>query len=201
MLYSASPDDCARPRPTPPLFVAVGDNPARAFGMDARRPRRRARGQGRDGARRRGRPTAARRVFADLDFAWDPAWADGDCAAPGKRADKDGRAVLAHVRAGRGQGAGDRGDAAKAIGAEPEDSGCELLDAETAEFSYHELRKRDRPFVHAARSRATRRPVERAAYDATYKGVTDVLTLYLWRQPGLLPDPLGGARRADARTW
>ncbi len=26
-------------------------------------------------------------------------------------------------------------------------------------------------------------PVERAAYDAAYKGVTDVLTLYLWRKP------------------
>ena len=26
-------------------------------------------------------------------------------------------------------------------------------------------------------------PVERAAYDAAYKGVTDVLTLYLWRRP------------------
>ena len=26
-------------------------------------------------------------------------------------------------------------------------------------------------------------PVERAAYDAAYKGVTDILTLYLWRKP------------------
>ena len=26
-------------------------------------------------------------------------------------------------------------------------------------------------------------PVERAAYDAAYKGVTDALTLYLWRRP------------------
>ena len=26
-------------------------------------------------------------------------------------------------------------------------------------------------------------PVERAAYDASYKGVTDILTLYLWRKP------------------
>ena len=35
---------------------------------------------------------------------------------------------------------------------------------------------------HAARSRRPE-PVERAAYDAAYKGVTDVLTLYLWRKP------------------
>ena len=26
-------------------------------------------------------------------------------------------------------------------------------------------------------------PQERAAYDAAYKGVTDALTLYLWRKP------------------
>jgi phosphatidylglycerophosphate synthase len=58
----------------------------------------------------------------------------------------------------------------------------ELLDAETAELSYTELRKRDRPFV-LPLDPANPEPVERAAYDAAYKGVTDILTLYLWRKP------------------
>ena len=57
-----------------------------------------------------------------------------------------------------------------------------MLEAETAQLSYHELRKRDRPFV-LALDAADPEPVERAAYDAAYKGVTDVLTLYLWRRP------------------
>jgi hypothetical protein len=35
------------------------------------------------------------------------------------------------------------------------------------------------------------RAAERAAYDASYKGVTDILTLY--HGAGFLPDPLGGA--------
>jgi phosphatidylglycerophosphate synthase len=54
--------------------------------------------------------------------------------------------------------------------------------AETAELSYAELRKRERPFVMRLDA-ANPEPVERAAYDAAYKGVTDVLTLYLWRKP------------------
>jgi phosphatidylglycerophosphate synthase len=61
-------------------------------------------------------------------------------------------------------------------------SGLERIDAETAELSYAELRKRDRPFV-LPLDAADPVPVERAAYDASYKGVTDLLTLYLWRRP------------------
>ncbi|HJU77482.1 MAG TPA: CDP-alcohol phosphatidyltransferase family protein, partial [Sphingomicrobium sp.] len=61
-------------------------------------------------------------------------------------------------------------------------AGYDQLDAETAELSYAELRKRDRPFV-LPLDPANPEPVERAAYDAAYKGVTDILTLYLWRKP------------------
>ena len=56
------------------------------------------------------------------------------------------------------------------------------MDADTAAFSYRKLRKRDRPFVMRL-DPADPEPVERAAYDASYKGVTDILTLYLWRRP------------------
>ena len=88
---------------------------------------------------------------------------------------KDGVAVLAHVAAD--------GDAAAvqtvlAAGAIP--AGLEPLDAGTAEVSNEELRKRERPFV-LPLDPANPEPVERAAYDASYKGVTDALTLYLWR--------------------
>ena len=60
--------------------------------------------------------------------------------------------------------------------------GYEALDAETAELNNAELRKRERPFVMPL-DPGDPEPVERAAYDAAYKGVTDVLTLYLWRKP------------------
>ncbi len=60
--------------------------------------------------------------------------------------------------------------------------GYDTLDAETAELNYSELRKRERPFVLPLDPNDPE-PVERAAYDAAYKGVTDLLTLYLWRKP------------------
>jgi phosphatidylglycerophosphate synthase len=89
----------------------------------------------------------------------------------------DGEPVMAHVKA-------DSNPVAAAAGLEDYQivEGYELLAAETAELSYQELRKRERPFVMRLDERDPE-PVERAAYDAAYKGVTDVLTLYLWRRP------------------
>jgi phosphatidylglycerophosphate synthase len=58
----------------------------------------------------------------------------------------------------------------------------EQIDADVGDFSYRKLRKRERPFVMPL-DPADPELVERAAYDASYKGVTDALTLYLWRKP------------------
>ena len=83
--------------------------------------------------------------------------------------------MLAHVPAGDdGRGDACAGDVGRRA--------IESLAAETAELSYPELRKRERPFV-LPLDPANPEPVERAAYDAAYKGVTDALTLYLWRRP------------------
>jgi phosphatidylglycerophosphate synthase len=88
----------------------------------------------------------------------------------------DGEPVMAHV-------AGGSNVAAAAAGLEDHQvvEGYDLLASETAELSYSELRKRERPFVMLLDA-GDEEPVERAAYDAAYKGVTDVLTLYLWRK-------------------
>jgi len=85
--------------------------------------------------------------------------------------------VLLHVPAGEKAAA-----VAKALARGVVPDGYETLAAETAELNYAELRKRDRPFV-LPLDPSDPEPVERAAYDASYKGVTDVLTLYLWRKP------------------
>ena len=160
-----------------PLFVPVGSNPARVFGLSAEtRACRLAEKAGMEcgSEPQSGRPA----VFADLDFAWDPAW----LVAINNHADNaimlGDRAVLAHVSAGRDPGAI---RAAMESGAPWTGEGLERIDAETAELSYTELRKRDRPFV-LPLDPANATPVERAAYDASYKGVTDILTLYLWRR-------------------
>jgi phosphatidylglycerophosphate synthase len=160
------------------LFVPVGANPAHVFGLDAKtRACRLAAKAGMECADepQPGRPA----ILADLGFAWDPAWLNAIKNHPDNALMLGDRAVLAHVSAEQ--------DAAPMRAAMDSGSpwtgdGLEKIDAENAEISYTELRKRDRPFVMPL-DPADPVPVERAAYDASYKGVTDVLTLYLWRRP------------------
>jgi len=161
-----------------PLFIAVGDNPARAFAMAAN-ARADALGvkAGMEPATapQKGRAT----ILADLDFAWDPAWARAIARRPGTALVKDGRAVLVHLIAG----ADVEPVAAAMRDRRPFDAGgLKILDADRSELANHELRKRERPFVLPLIAGAED-AVERAAYDAAYKGVTDALTLYLWRRP------------------
>jgi phosphatidylglycerophosphate synthase len=160
------------------LFVPVGANPAHVFGLEARtRACRLAEKAGMECADEpvSGRPA----ILADLDYAWDPAWLNAIKNHPDNVLMLGNRAVLAHVSAER--------DASAIVAAMDSESawegdGLEKIDAESAEISYTELRKRDRPFV-LPLDPANPVLIERAAYDASYKGVTDFLTLYLWRRP------------------
>jgi len=167
------------PAPHPrPLFVTVGDNPARAFAMAAG-ARANALGlkAGMDPAT--GAAPARATVLADLDYAWDPAWARAIAQRPATALVKDGRAVLVHLVAGADvEGVADAMRERRPL----DPAGLTILDADHAELSNHELRKRERPFVLPLVAGAEEM-VERAAYDASYKGVTDALTLYLWRRP------------------
>ena len=160
-----------------PLFVPVGESDACLFGQPAgERAKRLAANAGLAIADEA--PGEAPVLLGNLAFAWDPAWLKELARRPGATLIKDGRAVLAHVPAT------DRERVAEAMrmGAPVPGGEHELLDADTAELSYFELRKRERPFV-LPLAAGNSREVERAFYDAAYKGVTDVLTLYLWRRP------------------
>jgi phosphatidylglycerophosphate synthase len=159
-----------------PVFVPLGDNAARPFGMDSReRARRLAANAGLECA---DSPEAGRAaLLASMSYAWDPAWLKAMAKQPGKVLMLNGKPVMAHVPAD-----GDADAAAKAVDAGEPLKGYIAVDAETAEINYFELRKRERPFVMPLDPNDPE-PVERAAYDAAYKGVTDVLTLYLWRKP------------------
>ena len=153
--------------PPKPLFVPVGSSPARLFGMDVRtRACRLATNAAFDCADAR-QPERATLV-ASLDYAWDPAWLKVMANRPSSVLTLNGEPVLAHVAPGQP--------------AELTVEGLEPVPAETTEISYAELRKRDRPFVLRI-DPDNPVVVERAAYDAAYKGVTDLLTLYLWRRP------------------
>lgn len=159
-----------------PLFVPIGDNPARPFGtpaheracrlatnagfecVDAAQPRRAA-------------------LLASMAYAWDPAWLKVLAGQSRTVMTLDGKPVMANVPAD-----GDAAAVASALESGADIAGYHALPAETAELSYAALRKRERPFV-LPLDRDNPEPVERASYDAAYKGVTDALTLYLWRKP------------------
>src|SRR5689334_24488966 len=80
-------------------FVPVGDNPARAFGIDARdRACRLATNAGFEcaDAPAPGRPA----LLASLAYAWDPAWLRAMRTRPGTVLVCDGKPVMAHVADG-----------------------------------------------------------------------------------------------------
>jgi phosphatidylglycerophosphate synthase len=160
----------------PLLFVPVGTNDARPFGMPAReRACRLAANAGFECAEE---PEPGRAMLlADMRFAWDPAWLNAMRTRPGTMLTLEGEPVMVHVPVHANLAA-----ATAAIENRELADDYEPLPAETAELSYAELRKRERPFVMPLDPEDTE-PVERAAYDAAYKGVTDLLTLYLWRKP------------------
>jgi phosphatidylglycerophosphate synthase len=160
----------------PPTFVPVGTSSARLFGMDARsRACRLADNAGFPSADAAEPGRGA--LLASLDYAWDPAWLKAMAGRPGAVLTLGGKPVLAHVAGG-----GDAEAAARALADGGSLDGLEPVPSESAELSYFELRKRERPFV-LPLDPANPEPVERAAYDGAYKGVTDLLTLYLWRRP------------------
>ena len=161
---------------TPLLFIPVGDNAARPFGMAAKdRACRLATNAGFECAEE---PIAGRSaLLASMGYGWDPLWLKEMRARPNSVLTLVGKPVLSHVAAGT--------DAAATLAAiangEPI-TGFETIAAENAELTNNVLRKRERPFV-LPLDPADPEPVERAAYDGAYKGVTDALTLYLWRKP------------------
>lgn len=166
----------------PMLFVPVGKQPARLYGLAAEvRAYRVAANMGLAPGQQDHLGDEGERgtILSDLDFAWDPAWLQEMKGRPNSLLLMDGRPVLGHCT-----NAIDRAKVLEVMrqGARWSDSGMEIIDPDNAEVTYHALRKRDRPFVMPL-SVDNARDVERALYDASYKGVTDLLTLYLWRRP------------------
>ncbi|GAA4033324.1 CDP-alcohol phosphatidyltransferase family protein [Sphingomonas rosea] len=152
----------------PIQFLSLGDPPVRLFGRTARARAEQVAakaGLAVGDAEDVGRP----RIVADMGFAWDPAWLRELKGRPGSALLLDGLPVLYHLPPGT-------------PASEADPLALDPIDARTASLSYFELRKRERPFVMPL-DPADPLPVERALYDASYKGVTDLLTLYLWRRP------------------
>ncbi|MGN6376844.1 MAG: CDP-alcohol phosphatidyltransferase family protein [Sphingomonas sp.] len=162
-------------RSPPPVVVTVGANPTLLWGMtNAERTRRIAAARGlplRD-------DTAGSAILVNLAFAFDPAWIGHLAGRPGAIVTRDGIPAIAHVR--DGQEAARLEQLMLADAPLTDADGLTVLRAESDEGIFNEaLRKREQPFVE--RLVPAKVPaIERASYTGAYKGVTDLLTKYLW---------------------
>jgi phosphatidylglycerophosphate synthase len=153
----------------------VGANPVRFWGLDtAERVRRIAAQAGLGGS---GAPV----VLANAGHVFDPAWLRHIAAQPGSVLTLAGRPVLAHARTERE--AADVRAAMRGTAALP-DTVTATAYEDGAEIENATLRKRERPFL-LELTPETRRAAERASYYGAYKGVTDLLTKYLWPELAL----------------
>ncbi|WP_076072996.1 CDP-alcohol phosphatidyltransferase family protein [Sphingomonas montana] len=164
--------------PDRPTVQMVGHNPVLLWGMDtAERTRRIAAAAGLAFA-----PSEAAdggpRLLVDAGYAFDPAWLRTLAARPGHVLTVAGKPVIAHVADADADAAHAHAAADIASGRIP--AGLTVMPHERGGAMVNdELRKREVPFA-TPLTPATVAAVERASYVGAYKGVTDVLTKYLW---------------------
>jgi len=122
-------------------------------------------------------------LIANARFAFDPAWVRHIAAQPGRVLTCQNQVVLAHVTNPAQQAAV---ETHLATGAPLAADGLLVIAAETSgTIEDPVLRKREQPFVQPL-TPETLRSLERASYFGAYKGVTDVLTKYLWPEWALV---------------
>jgi phosphatidylglycerophosphate synthase len=153
----------------------VGANATRLWGLTAEeRLRRIARAQ-----KMELRPDGG--LLVNLGFAFDPSWLKLAAAKPGLVVTRGGVPVLAHV--------GSDSEVREAMERNaplPSRTEGEILAWEEAGgLENEELRKKERPFMERLEP-GTVRALERASYFGAYKGVTDLLTKYLWPEWALV---------------
>ncbi len=123
-------------------------------------------------------------ILSNAAHAWDPAWFRHIVTQPGMVLTLGGVPALAHA-ADAGQTA--RIAEAMAAGTPLSDeAGLTVVAYESGPtIENKQLRKRETPFLMTL-TPASVRPIERASYFGAYKGVTDVLTKYLWPEWALV---------------
>ena len=162
-----------------PIVVPVGDNAVPIWGMSARERIRRiagAAGLGFAGTV----PAAGDVLLVNTSFAFDPPLLRHMAGQRESVVTKGGVPAIAHT----GRAAGAVAEAMRAGWAETAGL-AEIVHGEGFTLYNDQLRKREQPFL-IPLTRDTVRPIERASYYAAYKGVTDILTKYLWPEWALV---------------
>ena len=165
--------------PSRPACETLGENPVRLWGLTtSERVRRLAASSGlAEGSR-------VPVVLANAAYAFDPAWFRHCLATPGLVVTLGGVPVVGHARDLREEAV----LRAAILDSSP------LAEAGSLELVAHEsglvledkaLRKRETPFLMQLTGE-TVRATERASYFGAYKGVTDLLTRYLWPEWALV---------------
>ncbi|KQM22029.1 CDP-alcohol phosphatidyltransferase family protein [Novosphingobium sp. Leaf2] len=169
--------------PAPPV-ATIGHNPVRLWGLiSAQRVGRIARAAklaviDPDG------PFATPAILANAAHAWDPAWFALVLSRPGMVLILNGVPALAH--APDAASANRIAEAMRRGSPLPRTDGLEAVAFESGPtIENKQLRKRETPFL-LPLTPDTVRQIERASYFGAYKGVTDLLTKYLWPEWALV---------------
>ena len=156
---------------TLPALALIGDNPTLLWGMtNAERLRRMARAEGLPDTP----PASGAQLFVNLDYVFDPVWLRHIITLPGTVVTDGDALVMAHLTGGM----------------TPDDVAAHrdaltIIDyRDNPQIYNRQLRKLECPFIQRL-TPDTRREIERKSYFGAYKGVTDVLTKYLWPELAL----------------
>jgi phosphatidylglycerophosphate synthase len=157
----------------PPRGIeAVGHNVARLWGLTSEERLRRI-----GDTLGLGASDEMPRVLANLNFAFDPSWLKWVAEHPGHVVTREGEPVLAHCTDHASADEIRRAMIECRPAASP--ATASIAQEDFGEQHDRQLRKREQPFIErltADRAAA----IERRTYYAAYKGVTDLLTKYLW---------------------
>ena len=116
-------------------------------------------------------------IWTNLDFAFDPQWMVHITAKPDTVVTVHGVPVLAHLA---------RADVSFELAAGRCPSGLRQIEVDHAPQIYnHSLRKLETPFISRLTAESVHE-IERQSYFGAYKGVTDILTKYLWPEWALV---------------
>jgi phosphatidylglycerophosphate synthase len=157
-------------------IAPIGTNPTLLWGLSAEERLRRIAAAQKLDLREDGE------LLVNLGYAFDPSWLKLVAEKPGLVVTRGGVPVLAHAVDGQ------RDEIALAMerNRPPSDARGEILPWESADgVGNEELRKKERPFMDRL-APETVRSLERASYIGAYKGVTDLLTKYLWPEWALV---------------
>jgi phosphatidylglycerophosphate synthase len=158
-------------------FIVAGANAVRVFGLTPAERARRFAAKAKLAVVDRV-PEKGAVIVADLAYAWDPNWLAHVRDRPELAVTFNRRPVLVHCP---------DAETARAVVAAietggPLPTGFTEQKAEADASLYNAtLRKREDAYLVPLTPHAVD-GIERASYDASYKGVTDILTLYLWRR-------------------